>query len=263
MATPQTQKQSNMKTKRNLMLAMAAALLPFAGSGASAGLIGTTGLLPTGITRTSGYYAGNGGEFTIGGSGLDLTSYAASTKTTNSFQTFCLEGDEYTFSNKGSYFVNDKALAGGWNTNGGDPISKGTAWLYSQFASGTWETGFGLPTYNYAVGTGRSVSAGLLQNAIWYLEDEGVGGIGSYNAFVTAAENKFGDLATAKLGSAPGEFGVGVLNTFNTQTVGTGYAQDQLYYNPAGFNVPDGGASVILLGIALGGLSLARRYAKT
>lgn len=249
-----------MKAKRNLVLALAAALLPFVGSSASATLIGTTGPLPTGITRTSGYYTGNGGEFTIGGSGLVLSGYVAGASGTSlnsgAFETFCLETDEYTFGNAGSYLVNDKALLGGYNTNDGDVLSKGAAWLYAQFASKTWEAG--TPVYNYTPGSDRNASAGLLQNAIWYLENENTG---SSNAFVTAAETEFGSLANARLDNAAGGYGVYVLNTFSKTDL-TGYAQDQLYYNPTGLKTPDGGTTLMLLGVALGGISFVRRYVK-
>ncbi len=249
-----------MKTKKNLMLALAAALLPFVGSSASATLIGDTGPLPTGITRTSGYYQSNGGEFTIGGSGLNLSGYVAGPSGTSlasgSFETFCLETDEYTFGNAGSYFVNDKALLGGSDTNAGDVLSKGAAWLYAQFASKTWEAG--TPVYNYTPGSGRQNSAGLLQNAIWYLENESTG---ANNSFVAAAVTKFGNLANAKLDNAAGGYGVYVLNTFNKTNL-TGYAQDQLYYDPTGLKTPDGGTTLLLLGVALGGISFVRRYVK-
>jgi hypothetical protein len=49
---------------------------------------------------------------------------------------------------------------------GGDILSKGTAWLYSQFAQEL------LIGYNFSGATAqRKTSAGLLQNAIWALED--------------------------------------------------------------------------------------------
>ncbi len=247
-----------MNMTKNLVLSLAATLLPLVGPSASAAVIGTTGLLPTGITRLNGHYSGNGGEFTIAGSGLDVSGYASTTSSgTFSFQTFCLEANEYTFSNPGSYVVNTLALKGGTNTQSGDAISVGTAWLYSQFATGLWE--IGTPVYKYDVNSGRSGSAGDLQKAIWYLENENTG---SSNAFVNAAAAKFGSLANAQASSTAGQFGVYVVNTFNTPTVGTGYAQDQLYYNAQGFQVPDGGASVMLLGLGLSGISLFRRHLK-
>ena len=82
----------------------------------------------------------------------------------NSFQTFCLEQDED--SGDGRFILNSAADGGGSNTNAGDPLSAGVAWLYSQFASGV------LAGYNYAPGAGRLASASLLQRAIWGLEDE-------------------------------------------------------------------------------------------
>ena len=68
-------------------------------------------------------------------------------------------------------------LGGGGAVNGADPISIGTAYLYSEFAKGT------LQDYAFA-GTEaeREASAALLQNAIWYLEKEGGRGRGWFFA---------------------------------------------------------------------------------
>ena len=234
---------------------MTGGLCVLAASEASATLIGRSGELPTGIRRVSGYYSGNGGEFTIAGSGLDLSGYqsgaAGTSLTAGAFQTFCIERNEYTFGGAGRYFVNSKALNGGVNTQNGDDLSQAVAWLYCQFASQDWETG--TPGYNYGVSGGRSGSAGLLQNAIWFLEEELSGQ--ESNPYVVAATTRFGDLNTARQANQVAGFGVYVLNNFE----GTKFRQDQLYYNPNGERVPDGGASLILFGLGLSGVSLIRR----
>ncbi len=249
----------SVKTK---IICLAAALVQLAGSNSFAGIIGTTGALPTGITRIGGYYSGNGGEFTIGGSGLDLSGYVSgptgSSVTSGAFQTFCIERDEYTFSGAGSFRIGTQAIQGGVNTNSGDALSRGVAWLYSQFASQNWDTP---GSYNYVAGSGRSSSAGALQEAIWFLEQE-LTSYTSGNVFVAAALANFGNLAGAQTAASSGEFGVYIVNTYN-QANFTGFAQDQLYYNPNGnLEVPDGGASVMLLGLALGGIVGLRRYLK-
>jgi hypothetical protein len=76
--------------------------------------------------------------------------------------------------------------------------------------------------------------------------------------------DKFGDagdtdlekLSKARNANGVAGFGVYVLNNFE----GEKFRQDQLYYNPNGERVPDGGANLILLGLALSGLSAFRRY---
>jgi hypothetical protein len=59
------------------------------------------------------------------------------------FQTFCIETTEF-FSPGATYTAStsDNALYGG-HPPGGVPVTLGTAWLYSEFASG------GLSTYGY------------------------------------------------------------------------------------------------------------------
>ncbi len=145
--------------------------------------------------RLAGYYAGNGGEFTIysdGGPGLLLSNSAYDSKTRGqlaghpeSFQTFCIETGEYVnqpmdvwvstawangASNKpqwdttNDHFPQSHAYKGG--KTAGDDLNPQTAYLYYQFAKGN------LLNYNYTAGAGRSASAGSLQNAIWFFEQE-------------------------------------------------------------------------------------------
>jgi hypothetical protein len=198
------------------------------------------------------YQAGSGGEFTLTVvSGLDLGGYAANTTGFNnnaglpSFQSFCLENSqppEYINLNTTYNAVtNTRALNGGVGP-GGDPVSVGTGWLYSQFATGT------LAGYNY--GSGRTTSAGLLQNAIWWLEGEGVA-YNSGNTFMLAAVTQFGSQASARADGAAA-YGVSALNL---TTLTGALAQDQLYFRP----VPDNALTVILLGTALAALALMRR----
>lgn len=192
---------------------------------------------------TSQYSYGNGGEFrAVGNSDLlgalyNLAAYSSSTKGTvgaadvgswgyssglagqSYFQTFCIETSE-EFSPGAAYNVSlsDKAKYGSQGPNG-DPISIGTAYLYSQFAKGI------LSGYNYAYGGGRTTSAGALQQAIWWLEDE-TGGV--KNSFITAAETALGNLTDAQIkADAYGAYGVMALNLG-----APGAVQDQLVLVP-------------------------------
>jgi hypothetical protein len=82
------------------------------------------------------------------------------------FYTFCIERDEYISTPpSGPYDVvlNTQAIAGGINTNSGDPLDFRTAWLYTAFRNG----GAGLAGW-----TNSNSDNDALQNAIWYIEQE-------------------------------------------------------------------------------------------
>jgi hypothetical protein len=153
---------------------------------------------------------------------------ANSTAVNPYFQTFCVEKSEY-FTPGNAYDVslsyNIKYDAGLFLPNG-EPLTMGTAWLYSQFAAGTL-IGSGPFPYVYANGGGRTATAGDLQEAIWYLQGEaalvdgGADGTAFYNAAVSA-------LGAAIDDPANGAYGVVVLNL----TSSGGNAQDQLMVVP-------------------------------
>jgi hypothetical protein len=163
------------------------------------------------VTRTSGYYSGSGGEFTLTPN-ADLTSLLGHS---GAFESFCLERTEYV--NMGSTYaaqLNTEAMLGGLNNGpagpgGGDPLNARTAYLYTQFAAGT------LTGYNYTPGTNRVNSAQALQNVIWFLEDE----IGTVSG---SLENIF--LTAANTASWTGLGNVQVLNLYDV-----GHAGDLQY----------------------------------
>jgi hypothetical protein len=145
----------------------------------------------------SAYRTGDGGEFVAQMAdppwSFALGNYASTTLNqagyANSFQTFCIERNEY-ISNGVTYDIDIglAAVKGGVGGPKPDPISVGTAYLYQQFATGQ------LADYKYTPGPDRSTSAGLLQNAIWALEQE-------LDA-PSAGDNAFWDLVVGEFGVA-------------------------------------------------------------
>jgi hypothetical protein len=226
------------------------------------------------MDNTPSYSYGNGGEFrAVSNPGLDSAinwnAYSGSTKGTvgaadvgtwgyslglsgqEYFQTFCIEyNEEFSPGTTYNVTISEKAM---WGSQppppfpGGDPISIGTAWLYSQFAAGT------LSGYNYNYGNSglnnRTASAGALQQAIWWLEGEANG---VNNSFVTAAETALGLNDTTIKGDANGAFNVRALNLGDPGTV-----QDQLVIVPEPTTVVAG--ALLLLPFGMSTLRILRK----
>jgi hypothetical protein len=168
------------------------------------------------------------------------------------FETFCIEYNEH-FSPGAAYNVqiSPGAIKGGKTDT--DLISVGTAYIYSLFATGQLHNA--VAAYNY----NNTASAGQLQNAFWFLEGEGIANPGIFNALLAA---EFGNDPTAwksdGVANASGNYvtaasyGVSALNMGSAPTFPN---QDQLVFQ----RVPDGGTTVVLLGLAMGGLALLKR----
>jgi VPDSG-CTERM motif len=169
-------------------------------------------------------HSASGGEFIL------------ATTDIGTFNSFCMEEDEY-ITVGGTYFYNTSNIVqlGGNNTDAGDPISRGTAWLFSQFAAGT------LTGYGHTAADQTS-----LQDAFWMLEDEIAWN--AANPWIVLAQNAIDGTLKA---DANGAYGVYAMNLWANSDF-TGAQQSML-------GVPDGGATLMLLGGALMGLGALRR----
>lgn len=167
------------------------------------------------VTYAPGTRGNSGGEFIT-----TITNRTAPT-----FKTFCVQLNE--FLDFGSTFrvvgISDKSQAGG------QALDFRTAWLYQHYRSGTLA---GIGGYSYNVES----SAALLQDAIWFFQNQG----GANNA-----------LAQAATLAGPTSIGnVRILNmVYNSNN---NAAQDVLALIP----LPTGGALALA---GLGGLALRRR----
>jgi hypothetical protein len=303
------------RVRHQLVGALALVVLSSSANEALAGPLDFTGQFN--LKGVNGLRGGSGGELTVynlagvGGVGSTNVSNAsyedktrnvpdpfpAGTPIPNSFQTFCLEMTEEAVTSALNYFAigTYAAAGGGGAVNGRDPISVGTAWLYSEFAKGTLNVpkmGAADPKfgdYFSGVAPSRSNEADQLQRAIWWLEQEAPGEEAklAINPYFQAAVNYFrqvGDTeaqarARAMASSSEGYLGVYVLNNFKTQAAlnqfvanraaGTTSSMENIaradrgqdflwYYNPP-TQVPDGGATVALLGGAMVAIAALRR----
>jgi len=187
-----------------------------------------------GVQNTSSY--SDGGQFTAWVNGELSTS----------FQTFCVEIFN-EFSPGSSYFYTLGQTTHN-NPPGASPLTLGTAWLFSQYASGAFGgTDIG---GQYFLTPAKS---GELQAALWYFQSQGANPNGAFNVWGNGLPtfDSYTDMALAALGGnanaftpSAGAYGVSVIEEVN--------GQDWL-------EVPDGGLTVMLLGMALGSLTLVSR----
>jgi len=214
-----------MKRLLVLLLLVAGMAVP----SAEAGIITGSEVKVTGSLGTLG-----GGAFTVESPDSDP------------FLTFCLERDEYISYNTTYYaklaLAADDGGAGGLSP---DPLDSRTAFLYSQFLDGT----------GYFTSLNTDVINGL-QLAIWRTEEEVDS---SYNVLGTPtqrnlAETYYNWATTQADGSLYGVQVMQLWGTYNPTTGAvSGYKQDQLV------RVPDGGATLVLLGGTLLGIGALRR----
>jgi len=177
-----------------------------------------------------------------GGGAFAVSQVSGGLLAGTTFNTFCLEENEYFVpGNNYTYVTNTAAVLGG---NGGpsDPISIGTAYLYDKFLN---EGG------NYSAADQKA-----LQEAIWFLEDETTQCTGDCRTVLNLAEAALNGKTDEQMkANADGAYGVVALNLTNGPACpGVGAnCQDMLG------RVPEAGAT-LLLSMGLAGLAwFARR----
>jgi hypothetical protein len=201
------------------------------------------------------------GVITVGSSPLEYSDGGQFTATVSgypSFQTYCIE-IQHEFSLGGTYnYTLGQTTHGAPPSTAAASLNLGTAWLYSQFSTGLLATPVTTTTL-----------AGEFQAALWYFQGQGAGN-SDYNAWVGGipADDIYTAAAIAALGgntitmtggaydASAGAYGVQIIQSSSTDANGVVTpAQDWLC-------MPDGGATVMLLGIGLMSLVLvSRRFA--
>jgi hypothetical protein len=253
-----------MKFLYQFILTLVAASMPLAVTKVKAvNIVGTVeldaldGVYPG---STSGDPSG-GGEFTAYTSQNFIQYYASSATYSGGFETFCTEvGEDFTPYNWGgptySYSLGNltQPISGG-GTGSDTALSEGTAWLYYEFATGN------LNNFNYTYGAGRETDASLLQAAIWALQGGQSYTAGGYGSLASTEANNIYYLAalaalggTANADSAYTGSTVILLQLWDGSTP----AQNQLVLTGDSWSVPDGGFTLVLLGIGLMGIFFFR-----
>lgn len=186
------------------------------------------------VGEPGAYQYGDGGEFLVTVDGNPNLQ----------FTTFCIElNNEFAYGDGETYTLGQTDHN---NPPGSSPLKLGTAYLFSLFANGGLT---GSLTIN------SSIKAGELQQALWDFQTQGFHFTGpgfdeSSNPYYQLAVNNLGSANV--LNASGGAYGIEVVQA--TDPIYGG--QDWLVDPPP---VPDGGATVLLLGTVFSGIVLLRK----
>jgi hypothetical protein len=180
--------------------------------------------------------------------------FRAVTDANGTFYTFCLE--RYVsigFTETYTYDISNRAMGANVDKHdhlgadaAGDPISKGTAYLYELFSKGTLVDSGGVGSY----WDRHDLNAGLLQRAFWTLEDEHDFGP---NPYLTMVTDLFG--AEGAFASYTGN-SVRVMNLWGKN--GKDIQSQLIYVKDDVPLVPDSSATLLLLATGLGCMGATR-----
>jgi len=188
------------------------------------------------VEQTLGASFRDGGEYTARTS--PITEILGLSQSPGTFQTFCLESHIFlSLDTKYSYTKTQE-------DHSGNSLKLGTAWLFSKFSTHS------LPGF-----IDDSTQAGLLQGAIWFFQGQTPNQDPA--GFNDSSTNPYVIDAMTALGGSAGNASAGAFGVFMLElTDANGKpAQDLLGLTP----VPDGGATIALLGLALVGFEGLRR----
>lgn len=154
---------------------------------------------------------------------------------TETFQTFCLEANEYFSEGRSYNYTLDAEVIHGGGTSGSKALSTGAALLYEAYI-------------NHAISNAKAV-----QEAVWYYQ--------GYSGY-TDSTGYFSGYTKAQLQAAySGSYLViNLTDTANSDGLNN-YKQNGIYGDRQSFiySVPEGSVTVSLLGFGLIGLGMLRR----
>lgn len=160
------------------------------------------------MVAQNGYSYGDGGEFTAYTSPNSFTNlYAPTTIINGGFETFCVQST-VGFSDGASYSY---VLTN--QDSAGQKLNLGTAFLYSQFATGN------LTGYDYTDPGTRNTDAGELQLALWTLQNQTIPGPGEFPT-LSLSSDPYYNLAITDLGATAynpnnGTYDVDIMQLYN------------------------------------------------